>query len=385
MRKTVPITHHPTPSRAQRKDPRMSEPEILDAQTQINTRPGAQINTAERAVEAEVRAMVEARVLMAYRNPRNMHMVRSRLLESCKRVAFAEQAIYRKPVGSKKVGDEWVKTFAEGPSIRFAEEAIRAMGNTLSEQKIVFEDEQKRIIQFALMDLEGNNTDVGIIVVSKQVERRTLKKDQRAISQRMNSEGSLVYLVEATDDEVAVKAAAMIAKTRRDSAIRLCPSDIKEDCIKQIKKTLMERDKANPTESLNRLLDAFQEKGILPDQIEKYLGHELAIITPAELMALRGVFGAIQDGELTWVQILKDVEEDREAALKAASQKATTRKASKGCDEQGSGQGKGMTEGDTGTTTTPANQEPTSPIDKAKAQARSAQTNIGGGSLDIPT
>lgn len=343
--------------------------EILDPipETGLNTRAQAQINTAEKAVEAEVRAMVEARVLMAYKNPRNLHMVRSKMLESCKRVSFAEQALYRKPVGSKKEGDSWVKTYAEGPSIRFAEEAIRAMGNTLSEQKIVFEDEQKRIIQFALMDLEGNNTDSNIIVVPKQIERRTLKKDQRAISQRQNSEGQLVYLVEATDDELEVKAAAMIAKKRRDAIMRLCPSDIKEDCVRQIKRTMAERDKQNPQEALNRLLDAFAEKGIKPDQIEKYIGHPLDVLTPAELMALRGVFGAIQDGEVTWIQLLKDVEEDREAALKEAAGKAEARVKGKATPP--------ATEGKA---------PPASAADKAMAAAQDANKAMGGGTLDIP-
>ena len=348
----------------------MSEPEILDPQQpdtgQLNTRPGAQLNTAERQVEAEVRAIVEARVLMAYKNQRNWTMVRSKVMEACARVGFAEQALYRKPVGSKKEGDAWVKTYAEGPSVRLAEEVVRAMGNTMSEQRIIFEDAEKRVMSFSLMDLEGNNTDTAIVTVSKQVERRTLKRGQAAISSRTNSEGQTVYLVEATDDEVEVKAAALISKRRRDAIMRLCPSDIREDAIRKIKKTLLERDKVNPKEALNRLLDAFQEKGIAPDQIVRFLGHDLDIITQDELMALRGVFGGLQDGEFTWASLLKEVEEDREGAMKKQAEAADLRKAAKA----------------SGSTTSA---KKPSAAEQAMAGATAAGQAMTGGTLDIPT
>ena len=354
----------------------MTEPEILDPQQpdtgQLNTRPAAQLNTAERQVEAEVRAMVEARVLMAYRNPRNWTMVRSKVMEACARVGFAEQALYRKPVGSKKEGDQWVKTYAEGPSVRLAEEVVRAMGNTMSEQRIIFEDAEKRTMSFSLMDLEGNNTDTAIITVSKQVERRTLKKGQAAISSRTNSEGQTVYLVDATDDEVEVKVSALISKRRRDAIMRLCPSDIKEDAIRKIKKTLMERDKVNPKEALNRLLDAFQEKGIAPDQIVRFLGHELDIISADELMALRGVFGGLQDGEFTWASLLKEVEEDRDGALRKQAEAADLRKAAKAAGSSNPPQPQ-------------ASAKKPSAAEQAMAGATAAGQAMTGGTLDIPT
>ena len=358
----------------------MPEPEILDPQQNggfsdqgLATRPQGQVNTANSAAEAEVRAIVEARVLMAFKNPRNWFLVRGKLLEACKRPVFAESAMYRKPVGKKKdeSSGNWVNNYAEGLSVRFAEEAVRCMGNTMSEEKIVFEDAEKRVIAFGLMDLEGNNTDMATVIVSKTVERSKLKEGQKAISQRTNSAGYVVYLVEATDDEVAVKAAAMIAKKRRDDVVRLCPSDIKEECIRQIKKTQMDRDRVNPQESLNRLLDAFQEKGIMPDQVQKYLGHELTIITPAEVMALRGIFGALQDGEITWVQLLKDVEEDREAAMSKAAGMAESRKGAKDA-------GKGAAEGS-------GNSAKPSAADSAKAAAGQAAKVMGSGTMDIPT
>lgn len=142
--------------------------------------------------------------------------------------------------------------------------------------------------------------------------------------------------------------------------------------MKRVKETLRNRDKVNPKEALNRILDAFQEKGITPDQIVRFLGHELEIITQDELMALRGTYGAIQDGEVTWVQLLKDVEEDREGALKRQAEAAAARKGAK--EKPADQQTKGSSEG---------NAKPSAAAQAAAATAGAAQT-MAGGSLDIP-
>jgi len=305
--------------------------EILDQQRGLQTfQPGSAIeyNPAERAAEAEVRAMVEARCIMALRRPRNIHQCRAKVLDACVRPTFAEQALYRKPVGNKKneTTGQWEKTYAEGPSIRFAEEAFRALGNLWASVTVQLETPEKRVLRLDMMDLESNNTDSTIITVPKTVERKSVKEGQTVISQRMNSYNQLVYLVEATDDDLQVKQQAMVAKARRDAIMRMFPSDLKEDAIDAVKKTLEKRDKADPQGALKRLLDAFQmELRVLPDQIEKYLGHELTITTPAEIQSLRGAYTAIKEGEITWADTLKAVEEDRTGTIKANANKATAR------------------------------------------------------------
>ncbi len=285
-----------------------------------------EISSAERAAEAEVRAMVQSRVLMAIQRPRNIYQCRAKIIEACNRPTFAETAMYRKPVGKK----DGQMQYAEGPSIRFAEEGYRALGNLWASLTVQFENADKRVLRFDLMDLESNNTDSTIITVPKTVERSFLKEGQTAISSRQNSKGRIVYLVEATDDYLQVKQGAMVAKARRDAIIRALPSDVKEDAVESIKKTLQKRDAADPQAALKRIMDAFQQDlRILPDQIEKYLGHEMAIATPAEIQSLRGVYTAIKDGDSTWAEVLKAVEEDRDGTVKANAEKAQARQDSK--------------------------------------------------------
>ena len=358
-------------------------------QGQIQTIPQVEYSPAERAAESEVRAMVEARCLMALRRPRNIHQARAKVLDACSRTSFAEQAMYRKPVGSKKVGNDWVKTFAEGPSIRFAEEAFRALGNLWASVTVQLETTEKRVLRLDLMDLESNNTDSTIITVPKSVERSSVKEGQTVISQRMNSYGKVVYLVEANDDDLQVKQQAMVAKARRDAIMRAFPSDLREDAIARIKKTLASQDANDPQGALNRLLDAFQsELRIMPDQIEKYLGHELNVISPVELAALRGVYTAVREGESTWADQIAAVEEDRTGAMKASAEKGAAKKTAKPQDAgagQGQDKGKDAAEPSTTETTPETNQKPATALDKAKAQAAKTGAQITRGeNLDIP-
>lgn len=359
---------------------------------EVQTIPQVDYSPAERAASEEVRAMVEARCLMALRRPRDIMQCRGRLMEACARTAFAEKAMYRKPVGKQ----DGVQKYVEGPSIRFAEEAYRALGNLWGTVSVQLETAEKRVLRFDLMDLENNNTDSSIITVSKTVERKFVREGQTVISKRVNSYGDTVFLIEANDDELQVKQQAMVAKTRRDAILRATPSDIKEDAIAMIRQTLALRDKADPKGALKKLLDAFQfEIGVLPAQVEKYLGHPLDIISPEELMALRGVFAAVKDGESSWATIMAAVEEDRAGALKAAGEKVASRKAAKEGAPKGapspSSEAPGSAEeppaGQPSQEPPPPPQEPLTAVQKAVAQARKTGSQIQGGGdpLDIPT
>ena len=358
---------------------------VNTATGEVQTIPQVDYSPAERAASEEVRAMVEARCLMALRRPRNLMQCRGKLMEACARTAFAEQAMYRKPVGRNTV---------EGASIRFAEEAYRALGNLWATVTVQLETPEKRVLRFDLMDLENNTTDSSIITVSKTVERQTVRDGQTIISKRVNSYGKTVFLIEANDDELQVKQQAMVAKARRDAILRAMPSDIKEDAIAMVRKTLASRDQADPKGALKRLLDAFQfEINILPEQVEKYLGHGLDIISTEELMALRGVFAAVKDGEATWAAIMSAVEEDRAGAMKSASEKVASRKTAKEAQKapQPAAQGApGPSEppqaGNPATGSPAPVTEPATAVQRAVAQAKKTGAQIGGGDpLDIPT
>jgi len=262
--------------------------------------------TASTAIAAAAKASIEARYILAMKRPRDWDTVRTKLLKECERPGFAEAAIYKKPVGSKKNDEtgEWEKQFIEGLSVRFAEAAIRNVSNFYSSATSIYDDPDKAIVRITVMDLESNATIEQDVHVTKSVERRSLKKGQKPIAQRVNSYGEPVFIVPATDDEVLNKTNALISKALRNGVLRLLPGDIQDECEDKCRATQLNRDAKDPAAAKKRLFDSFATLGIMPDQLKDYLGTE-GDLQPAQLADLRAVFSAIRDGETTWTAIVE--------------------------------------------------------------------------------
>lgn len=258
--------------------------------------------TASSAVAAQAKANVEARYLMALHRPRSWMTVRSRLLEACERPGFAEMALYALPRWDARLRREVNIT---GPSIRFAEEAARHMGNLLIEPVVVLDDADKRVITVWVTDLESNISWPSPVVVQKTVERAKPKQGQTVLRSRTNSEGHMVYVVAATEDDLANKQASMISKAARNGILRMLPGDVLEEAVERVHETLANADAADPKKAVKKVCDAFYRLGVEPGQLETYLGHKVDVINPAELQELRGIHAAIKDGQTTWAQVME--------------------------------------------------------------------------------
>jgi hypothetical protein len=270
--------------------------------------PGAE--TATAAAAAQATAIVQARYVIAVKNPRDLDIVRERILKECRRPGFARVARYRKPIGEG----------IEGPSIRFAEAAIRCMGNVVVDTQTVFDDREKRIIQVSVTDLEANVPYTSSITVDKTVERRQTKDGDRVISERTNSTGQKVFLVEATEDQLLNKQNALISKAIRTNGLRLIPGDIVEECMAEVLITVQNSDAKDPDGERLRIYDAFGKIGVKVGDLKKFLGHDGATLTPKELDELRTIHSTIRDGETTWREVMehKHPEPKKHAGLNAA-------------------------------------------------------------------
>lgn len=253
---------------------------------------------AVSAMAAKAKAEVEARYVIAMRpeNRRDHMQVRAAILDSCKRPKFAEGALYRKPVGGGKTVD--------GFSIRFAEEALKAMRNIVTDSMIVWEDDEKRCIRISVTDLESNTTYSDDMIIAKTVERRTLKDGQEKLGERLNSYGDKVFIVAATEDDMANKVNAGKSKVIRNSGLRLIPQDILEEAWDQVMETL-KKGGSDPKAEIKKVCDAFGALNISPAELERLLGHLIDTISPKELAELRGYYTAIKDGETTWKAVLE--------------------------------------------------------------------------------
>ena len=272
--------------------------------------------TIGAAMRAQVEATIKARYGIAQIRPRDLDTVRQRMLANGRRHSFAEMATYKKPIGGGK--------FAEGESIRFAEAAAMAMGNLITETIAVEEDDKRRVYRVVTTDIESNTSFSTDITVQKTVERRFVKEGQTVLSSRRNSNGDIVHLVEATEDEMLVKSGNAVSKATRNNILRLLPGDILDDCLAQCQQTLAGKVKEDPDAARKKLLDAFGFFGVLPQQIGEYLGHEPSALSTAELDDLRKQYTAVKTGESSWPQIMQAKAEalGKEAGAQTAAKTA---------------------------------------------------------------
>jgi len=244
---------------------------------------------AASSATAHSKALVEAKYIMALQRPRNILSVRDKILEACARPGFAGSAWYSKPVGGGKV---------RGPSIRFAETAIQCMTNITVMPSIVYEDREKLVLDVQVIDLESNTSYGDQATLSKTVERKD-KKGREVVGERINTSSEKVYIVLATEDEMANKTNSAKSKIIRNSGLRLIPQDIIEEAEWAVRDTL-EKGGDDPAKEKKRMADAFSFIGIKPAELEKYLGHSVDSISPAELSDLREVYATLKDGEAKW-------------------------------------------------------------------------------------
>lgn len=269
------------------------------------------------AMAAKSKAEVEARYVIALQRPRNVLEARNTILDSCKRPAFASGALYRKPVG--KTADGRPKT-VDGFSIRFAEEALKSMKNIAVDTMSIYEDDDRLTIRISVTDLETNTTYADEVRISKTVERRTLKDGQVAISERINSTGQKTFLVAATDDDLLNKINAAKSKAIRNSGLRLIPQDILEESWDQIVKT-MDKGGGDPQAEIKKICDSFAGLNINPSELERYLKHSLATVSPNELSDLRKIYTAINEEETSWAAVMETAEPKRPAVDSAEKEK----------------------------------------------------------------
>lgn len=268
--------------------------------------------TAMTASAATSKALVEARYIVALQRPRDLMLVRTKLLEDCRRPRFAELAVYSKPIGGGKS--------ARGPSIRMAEAAMQALGNIESFVHIISDDLDRRIVKIGVADFETNAVHSVEIPIEKTVERSSAR-GRSVLSSRENSEGKIVYLVEATEEEVAAKQSSIASRFIRNNTFRVLPADILDDAMAEAYATNSSEDAKDPKEAIKRIVDIFMAINVSPSDLKDFLGHDVGKIIPNQLQELRGLFAAIKQEGLTWREVMDKKKGDEGAKPKASGVK----------------------------------------------------------------
>jgi hypothetical protein len=288
---------------------------------------GADMSPA--AAAAAARARIEARVVLAMRNPRDEDKFRKKLLHDCKRPGFADVAMYRKPVGRKRNAQtgEWEEAFAEDFSIRFIEAALRHWKNVHTTAAITYEDDRKMLINVEVLDIENNIAHSRDMMLEKLVERREIKKGRTVRGVRENSYGDTVYLVDATADEFRNKFGAECSKLMRDNGKRLLPGDVLEECRRAVQETMADENAKDPDSARKKIFDRFGVLGISPDMLKAYLERPVESLNPRDLAELGVLYNGLRDGDIVWADVMRVKHEpaEGEAAQAVVPSRPTTK------------------------------------------------------------
>ena len=277
---------------------------------------------ASTAAAETAKALVQARFLVAMHKKRDIDDVRVELKRACERPRFAEAARFRKPQFGAKAcplglrfncphiqrGGQYGPQchFVCGPSIRYADESIKIMGNAEVRQDVVYEDGDQRIVQVSVTDLQTNLTKCQTISIKKRIERNKVRKGQEVVGQRENTKGETVFIIKASDDELMMKEANISAKVRRNLELQLLPQDIVEECMDAVVGTSMSETAKDPDEARKAVCDSFVGLGIKPSELAKFLGHSVESCSPFEIQSLREVFLSIRNGDSSWQDYVAD-------------------------------------------------------------------------------
>ena len=211
---------------------------------------------------------VQAAYVIAKRFPRDPHAAYNRIINACKRPTMAEQAMYAYPRGGKLV---------EGASIRLAEMIAQNWGNIDCGIQEVSQENGVSIMKAYAIDFETNYRSVKTFHVKHEMKAKGVMKK-----------------LEDTRD-VYELSANLASRRLRACILAIIPSDIVEDAVSQVRKT-MECSDVPIAEQIKKMIVAFDEYGVKPEHLEKKLGHKLDATVPAEIVTLKGIYSSIKNG-----------------------------------------------------------------------------------------
>lgn len=253
-------------------------------ETGLSTTVQQSTETMQASAIAFARAEMEGAILVAKKFPRNEDDARQKLMRSCSRPRFADEVTYNYPRGNERV---------IGLSIYFAREAARLWGNVRYGFYVVRDDDEERHMRCWAWDVETNTK----VEMDDTFRKLVQRKDKRS--------GKTSWVVPDERDlrELTGNRAARVV---RNCILALLPEDLKAECEERAEATLKNEGAQDPDAMRKKIIDGFGALNIPVSEIERFLGHKLAVATPAELAELRQVWKSLQEGNSTWADYMPD-------------------------------------------------------------------------------
>lgn len=276
------------------------------------------LRSADRESES-ARAMIESRLTIAQKFPRDVETAFGDLMRSCDRKAFADKVEYSFKRGRKldETSGQWVDNYVTGPTVDLAREAARCWGHIDYGFEIVNDDREWRHIKAYAHDLQTNT-------------RVTCDDSFRKLVQRKNKEVKNTEWVTPNERDLRELTNRYAALAVRNCILQLLPKDLIDDARGKAKATLRNDVTENIETHRKKIIMAFGELGISAKSLQEYLGHPLSEATADEIVELRAVWKSIHDGNSNWAEYVSDAagddESDGDTLSDAASKESSKQK-----------------------------------------------------------
>lgn len=216
---------------------------------------------------------VKGQIFMAKQFPRNVFEAGNRILDTCRRPALAQTAMYSYPKGGTKV---------TGPSIRLAEVIAQNWGN----------------LSYGIQELEQRNGESVAKAFCWDLETNVRQEKVFTVKHAIGTKKGLKQLTDPRD--IYEKVANDGARRLRACILGVIPGDIVDSAVKQCEDTLAGNSKGTLKERVSNALKLFKEQyKVTQEMIETRFGYNASSFTEIDVVELVKIYNSLNDGMST--------------------------------------------------------------------------------------
>ena len=227
---------------------------------------------------------VQAAIVIAKKFPRDEYDAINRIKRACKRPKLAEQSLYSYSRGNQNV---------TGPSIRLAEAMAQAWGN----------------IDYGILELEQKDGKSEMMAYAWDLETNTRVTKIFSVEHKRDTKKGSYALTDSRD--VYELTANFGARRVRACILGVIPGDVVDLAVEECRDTQKaEFEKIPSLEKIEKIEKLFKKDfSVTRDQIEKYIGLNMAQLSNDNVVDLWGVYNAIKNGQAKiedYFQVVKE-------------------------------------------------------------------------------
>mgnify|MGYP003639684519 FL=1 len=234
--------------------------------------------------QARTRGAIEASLTVASARPRNEQRAIAQVATSCQRVRLAESATYTYAKGGTDI---------TGPSISLVVQVALAWGN----------------LDWGYRELSRGRGESTVEAYAWDQQTNARYSRQFIVPHRIRVGGRQRQLRE---DELSDWIANQAQRRVRTCLENVIPRDVIDEAVDECARTLKANIDLDSTKIL-AMVEKFAELGVTQEQIAAKLQRSVDAIQPAQYLAMRRIYVAIQDGLQTVSQAFPQVEETKPA------------------------------------------------------------------------